>query len=204
MRARGVCCKVLSQLTRKTGIFGPPAKRHPNGVSLADRYSCPILDAGWNAYKNVHVCINDIRNHFERYVIILYLVSNGGTKVITFSPHFYWKYTCWRSTRGTCDKYWQSMFCLIKYHIFCLNMSLGTKLRHIYHARLRTAGSPIRQHLHSKNIVDSPYCTCGAIEDTHHFLCVCHQFKDLRRSLISSVSDICHQILTFYSVVIYH
>ena len=42
-----------------------------------------------------------------------------------------------------------------------------------------------------KNIVDSPYCTCGDIEDTHHFLCVCHQFTDLRPDLMNSVSDIC-------------
>ena len=42
-----------------------------------------------------------------------------------------------------------------------------------------------------KNIVDSPYCTCGDIEDTHHFLLVCHQFTDLRRELINSVSVIC-------------
>ena len=42
-----------------------------------------------------------------------------------------------------------------------------------------------------KNIVGSPYCTCGAIEDTHHFLFVCHQIRDLRRNLIHSVSDIC-------------
>ena len=42
-----------------------------------------------------------------------------------------------------------------------------------------------------KNIVDSPYCTCVSIEDTNHFLFVCHQFTDLRRNLIISVSDIC-------------
>ena len=48
-----------------------------------------------------------------------------------------------------------------------------------------------RQHLHSKNIVDSLYCTCGDIEDTHHFLFVCHQFTDLRRDLLNSLSDIC-------------
>ena len=42
-----------------------------------------------------------------------------------------------------------------------------------------------------KNIVDSPYCTCGDIEDSHHFLFVFHQFTDLRRELINSVSDIC-------------
>ena len=42
-----------------------------------------------------------------------------------------------------------------------------------------------------KNIVDSPYCTCRDIEDNHHFLFVCHHFKDLRRDFVNSVSDIC-------------
>ena len=37
----------------------------------------------------------------------------------------------------------------------------------------------------------SPYCTCGDIEDTHHFLFVCHQYTGLRRDLLNSVSDIC-------------
>ena len=46
-----------------------------------------------------------------------------------------------------------------------------------------------------KNIVDSPYCTCGDKEDTHHFVFVCHQFTDLRRDLINSVSDICQPYL---------
>ena len=67
----------------------------------------------------------------------------------------------------------------------------GKRLGQILHARLRTACSPLRQHLHSKIIVDSPYCTCGDIKDTHYFLFVCHQFTDLRRDLINSVSDIC-------------
>ena len=67
----------------------------------------------------------------------------------------------------------------------------GKRLGQIYYARLRTACSPLRQHLHSKNIVDSPYCTCDEIEDTHHFLFVCHQSTDLRRDLINSVSVIC-------------
>ena len=39
-----------------------------------------------------------------------------------------------------------------------------------------------------KNIVDSPYCTYGAKEDTHHFLFVCHQFTDLRRYLLNKLS----------------
>ena len=65
------------------------------------------------------------------------------------------------------------------------------RLGQIYHARLRTACSPLHQHLHSKNIVDNPSCTCGDIEDTHYFLFVCHQYTDLRRDLLNSVSDIC-------------
>ena len=67
----------------------------------------------------------------------------------------------------------------------------GKRLGQIYHARLRTAYSPLRQHLHSKNIVENLYCTCGDIEDTHHFLFVCYQYSDLRRDLFNSVSDIC-------------
>ena len=42
-----------------------------------------------------------------------------------------------------------------------------------------------------KNIVDRATRTCGNIEDTHHFLFVCHQFTDLRCDLINSLSDIC-------------
>ena len=42
-----------------------------------------------------------------------------------------------------------------------------------------------------KNIVDSSDCTCGNIEDTNHFLLVCHQFTYLRRDLLNLVSDIC-------------
>ena len=34
------------------------------------------------------------------------------------------------------------------------------------------------------------YCSCGDIEGTHHFLFVCHQFTDLRRDLINSVTNI--------------
>ena len=82
--------------------------------------------------------------------------------------------------------------------------STGKRLGQIYHARLRTACSPLRQHLHSKNIVDSPYCTCGDKEDTHHFLFVCHQFTDFRRDLINPVSDICQPNLNVLLMVIYH
>ena len=51
--------------------------------------------------------------------------------------------------------------------------------------------------LRKNDFCDSPYCTCGEIEDTHHFLFVCHQFTDLRQDLINSVSDICQHNLNF-------
>ena len=46
--------------------------------------------------------------------------------------------------------------------------------------------------LRQKNIIDSPQCVCGSIEDTHLYLFVCQQFANLRRELLNSVSDICH------------
>ena len=67
----------------------------------------------------------------------------------------------------------------------------GKRLGQIYHERLRTVCSPLRQHLHSKHIVDSPSRTCDDIEDNHYFSFVCHQFTDLKRDLVNSVSDIC-------------
>ena len=71
----------------------------------------------------------------------------------------------------------------------------GKRLGQMHHARLRTACSLLRQNLHSKNIVDSPYCTCSDKEDTHHFLFLCHQFTDLRQDLINSMSDTCQHNL---------
>ena len=48
----------------------------------------------------------------------------------------------------------------------------GKRLDQIYHARLRTSCSSLRQHLFSKRITDSPQCVCCSIEDTHHYLFV--------------------------------
>ena len=66
----------------------------------------------------------------------------------------------------------------------------GTRIGQIYHARLRTACSALNQHLFSKNIVNSPSCSCGAVEDAHHFLFVCNLYTDLRRTLFQVVSVI--------------
>ena len=71
----------------------------------------------------------------------------------------------------------------------------GKRLGQIYHARLRTNYSSLNQHLFSKNIIDSPTGTCGAVEDTHHYLFVCNRFSNLRQELFNTVSLICQPAL---------
>ena len=71
----------------------------------------------------------------------------------------------------------------------------GKRIGQIYHARLRTKCSSLRQHLFSKNLIDSPRCACGSVEDNHHFLLVCDQYTDLRRELLTTVSEKCNPTL---------
>ena len=83
----------------------------------------------------------------------------------------------------------------------------GKTICQIYHARLRTKCSSLRQHLFSKNLIDSPRCACGSVEDNLHFLLVCDQYTDLRRELLTTVSDKCNPtldvvvVLRFYGPV---
>ena len=58
----------------------------------------------------------------------------------------------------------------------------------IQHARLRMHCSSLNEHLFSKNIVESPLCTCGAIEDTYHFLIACPLYDRQRDLLIASLN----------------
>ena len=67
----------------------------------------------------------------------------------------------------------------------------GKRLGQIYHARLRTNCSSLNQHLFSKNVIDSPLCACGAVEDTTHFLFRCHRFNNLRQELFVTITSIC-------------
>ena len=69
------------------------------------------------------------------------------------------------------------------------------RIGQIYHSKLRTNCSSLNSHLFSKNIIDSPLCICGAIEDTRHYLFVCTRYLDLRRELINAVSAMCEPTL---------
>ena len=76
----------------------------------------------------------------------------------------------------------------------------GNRIGQIYHSRLRTNCSSLNSHLFSKNIIDSPLCICGAIEDTSHYLFVCTRYLDLRQDLINAVPAVCEPTL---SVLLY-
>ena len=67
----------------------------------------------------------------------------------------------------------------------------GSRLGQIYHTRLRTHCSSLNEHLFTKNIVDSPLCVCGEVENTHHYLFDCTRYEDLRRELLNAVSYYC-------------
>ena len=67
----------------------------------------------------------------------------------------------------------------------------GKRLGQIYHSRLRTKCSSLDKHLFSKNIADSPLCTCGSVENTKHFILECPLHFNLRREMLTVISEFC-------------
>ena len=78
----------------------------------------------------------------------------------------------------------------------------GDRKSSVHHARLRMHCSSLNEHLFSKNIVDSPYCQCGEIEDTYHFFFICPLYRDSRSNLfdeLHTLRPITLQLLLFGS-----
>jgi len=76
----------------------------------------------------------------------------------------------------------------------------GERQSNILHARLRMHCSSLNEHLYTKNIVQSPYCQCGEIEDTYHFFFNCPIYTAKRVILfdnLSSFQPITLQLLLF-------
>ena len=70
-----------------------------------------------------------------------------------------------------------------KYYFF------GDRDNQILHTRLRTECSTLKFHLYRRNLIPEPYCTCGAVENTSHFLFKCPKFNAFRRELLLTVSN---------------
>ena len=76
---------------------------------------------------------------------------------------------------------------------------IGKRLGQILHSRLRIHCSSLNQHLYSKNIVDSPFCQCGAIETTEHYLLYCPLYNVHRQLFIEPFLT----ILWFHIIIIF-
>ena len=70
-----------------------------------------------------------------------------------------------------------------KYYFF------GDRLNKISHTRLRTECNTLKFHLYRRNLIPEPYCTCGAVENTSHFLFICPKIYAIRRELLHIVSN---------------
>ena len=65
--------------------------------------------------------------------------------------------------------------------------STGNRSLQIYHTRLRTKCSSLKQHLFSKNMIQNPLCECGIVETTKHFLLECPRFTQARTVKINTL-----------------
>lgn len=72
---------------------------------------------------------------------------------------------------------------------------VGQRSGQIYHARLRTHCSSLHYDLFTKNIIDSPLCECGAVEDTCHYMTRCPRFDNIRQEMFNKISQICQPTL---------
>ncbi|MES9993744.1 MAG: reverse transcriptase domain-containing protein, partial [Candidatus Thiodiazotropha sp.] len=66
---------------------------------------------------------------------------------------------------------------------------VGNRKAQILHTRLRTNCSSLNLDLFLKNIVESPMCQCGSIENAQHYFFHCRYYQAQRTELLNSVSQ---------------
>ena len=67
----------------------------------------------------------------------------------------------------------------------------GTRKQQVLHARLRTNCSSLANDLYTKNILDSPNCSCGQVETTTHYFLRCPRFDAQRTRMLEAIANIC-------------
>ena len=72
----------------------------------------------------------------------------------------------------------------------------GNRTGQVHLCRLRTDCSPLNSNLYRKNILPSPNCSCGEIEDAHHYFFSCPNYTEQRRLLMNKISSICEPSLS--------
>ncbi len=66
----------------------------------------------------------------------------------------------------------------------------GQRKAQILHTRLRTLCSSLNYDLYQKNIMDSPLCRCGSIENRQHYFLNCPFYHDIRQDLFQTITNI--------------
>ena len=72
---------------------------------------------------------------------------------------------------------------------------VGERQAQIFHTRLRTKCSSLNYYIFLKNLTDSPFCRCGSIENTEHYLLQCRLYQQPRVEMLNSLSQLCHVTL---------
>ena len=73
---------------------------------------------------------------------------------------------------------------------------VGERQTQIFHTRLRTKCSSLNYYIFLINLTDSPFCRCGIIENTEHYL-----LQQPRVEMPNSVSQLCHVTLDVLSLL---
>ena len=67
----------------------------------------------------------------------------------------------------------------------------GSRIGQLLLMRLRTNSSTLKNDLFNKNMIESPLCSCGMVEDAFHFIFQCQNYQTQRQIFIAKVSVIC-------------
>ena len=70
----------------------------------------------------------------------------------------------------------------VPYYYFC-----GNHIEQMLHTRLRTECRSLFFYLHQHNLVPSPKCVCGAIENNKHYLLHCHRYDNTRDEMLDII-----------------
>ena len=73
----------------------------------------------------------------------------------------------------------------------------GIRKYQIWHTRIRTGCSSLKNDLFLKSIIDSPLCACnsGEMENAYHFFYICQLYNHLRVELRQSIHQYCNMTL---------
>ena len=83
----------------------------------------------------------------------------------------------------------------VSYYYYC-----GNRIEQMLLTHLRTECSSLNFYLHRRNLIPSPNCVCGAIENNKHYLLDCHQYVNARDEILNIIirySNITADILLF-------